>query len=356
MSTHIRETGINPNHWYMIAKSDDVKKRPIARMIWQIPVALFRDSQGSVHALEDRCPHRMVRISHGQVVNGNIECPYHGWCFDTAGNCVHIPSLQSRERLPDCSIRSLPVVEKHGFVWIFPGDPHLSNHVQPIEMNEWEQLDQVMSAAKLSCRAHFSFVIENLMDMYHGHLHGQYQTWTVESLKEVIRGEDYVEARYMAKAYYRVDRGSSIFQLFLPFLRTPYSAPLKVTYKYPHWKANLGDEFRLYCLFCPIGEKETEAYLVHFTSLHHYTALNKAPEKIRRIIKRSLNNIAKRLLEGLIRQDVLMVEEEQLAFERQPERRPLELNRTLVAVQKLIRQQASNTANPYNPSRNVEQR
>jgi phenylpropionate dioxygenase-like ring-hydroxylating dioxygenase large terminal subunit len=338
---HIRKTGINPNHWYVIAKSDDVKKRPTGRMIWNVPVALFRDSKGCIHALEDRCPHRMVRISHGQVVNGIIECPYHGWCFDTIGNCVRIPSLHSREKLPACRIRSFPTVEKHGFVWIFPGDPERSHHVQPMEMNEWERLDQVVSVARLSCRAHFSFVIENLMDMYHGHLHGRYQTWIAENLLEVTRGEGSVEAGYEAKTYYRVDRGSSLLQLFLPFLRKPYDTSLKVTYQYPHWKARLGDEFKLYCLFCPVGEKETAAYLVHYTSLHHYSALTKAPEKIRRFVKRSMKNIAKRLLEGLIRQDVVMIEEEQLAFERNPEQKPLEVNRTLVAVQKLIRQQAS---------------
>jgi phenylpropionate dioxygenase-like ring-hydroxylating dioxygenase large terminal subunit len=217
-----------------------------------------------------------------------------------------------------------------------------------MEMSEWERLDQVASVAKFSCRAHFSFVIENLMDMYHGHLHRKYQTWTTESLVEVVRDKDYVEANHEATAYHRMDRGWPILQLFLPFLRKPYRTPLTVTYRYPHWTAKLGEDFKLYFLFCPVSEKETEGYFVHYTSLRHRKLLSAAPVSIRRIVKRALTDIARPLLQGLTRQDVVMIEEEQLAFETQPERRALELNRTLVAVQKLIRQQVASAANMDN--------
>lgn len=344
LPTHIRETAINPNHWYVIARSTEVKNKPLSRTIWSEPVALFRGEDGQVHALEDRCPHRMVRVSYGQVVNGQLECPYHGWRFNAGGKCVHIPSLESRQKLPDCGMRSYPVFERHGFVWIFPGGRERSLERLPMGLPEWDDLGQIVSVAKIACRAHFSFLIENLMDMYHGHLHARYQTWTARSLQEVIREEERVVARYRADAYYKIDHGWSALQLFIPGLRHNYPVPLTVTYEYPHWKARLGDEFRLYCLFCPVSREFTEAYLIHFTSLHHYRFLSKAPEGVRRFVKRSLRNVAKRLLNGIVRQDVTMMEEEQGAFERDPARRPLELNRTLVAVQQLIQKQAAASA------------
>ena len=90
-SGHIRRAGINPNCWYMIAKSSEIQQRPVKREIWNQPVVLFRTGQGELHGLEDRCAHRLVRLSHGQVIDDKIECAYHGWQFNGTGRCVHIP-------------------------------------------------------------------------------------------------------------------------------------------------------------------------------------------------------------------------------------------------------------------------
>ena len=73
-------------------------------------------------------------------------------------------------------------------------------------MNEWDDLNEISSFVTLRTRAHFSYLIENLMDMYHGSLHAQYQVWTAESLKEVVEGENQVSATYQATTYYRGKR------------------------------------------------------------------------------------------------------------------------------------------------------
>lgn len=336
----IREIVINPHHWYVVAQSTEVKRDPVGTMIWEQPVCLFRDSEERVHAIEDRCPHRLVRISHGQVIGGSVECPYHGWRFGTDGQCVYVPAMDSNSLPEGCHVKAYPVREQDGFVWIFPGRPELARDTEPMRMMEWDDLDAIASTARMSCEAHFSFVVENLMDMYHGHLHQQYQTWTVNALEEVVRREGSVEARYAATGYYKIDRFWSALQLLLPALRTPYQASLVVTYHYPHWRARLGDEFTLYGVFCPVGPRETKGYLVHYTSLHHLSALQKAPLTVRRMVKRYLGNIATGLLEKLISQDLPMVEEEQRAYDTQPERKPLELNRTVHAVQRLMRREA----------------
>jgi phenylpropionate dioxygenase-like ring-hydroxylating dioxygenase large terminal subunit len=94
------------------------------------------------------------------------------------------------------------------------------------------------------------------------------------------------------------------------------------------------------CLFCPTSETHTKAYLIHFTSLNAFWRLHKLPVAFRRFVKDSLFGAAQRLLDGLVEQDILMIEQEQQAFLRNPQRRNVELNRTIVAVQKLIKYQA----------------
>ena len=344
LTGHLRRAGINPNCWYMIAKSSEIKECLLGREIWRQPVVLFRTATGEIRALEDSCAHRMVRLSHGRIVDGDIECIYHGWRFDAAGRCVHIPHLAAKPTLPDCGVRTFPVMERHGFVWIYPGDPCSTDGVSPMAMTEWDDLNEIHSVARLTCRAHFSYLVENLMDMYHGRLHAQYQVWTAQALREVLQTENQVTAKYDATTYYRVKNLSSILELFIPWLRKLHAAPLTVTYDYPNWRSALGDDFKIFCLICPVNERLTDAYLIHYTSLGKFAALNDLPPAVRRLIKSALNNVARRLLQNLVRQDVLMIEEEQAAFDKNPLRQPFEVNRTILRVQQLIHRQAANAA------------
>ena len=54
-------------------------------------LVLFRDRSGSICTFIDRCPHRGVALSLGKIDHGEIVCPFHGWRFDGAGQCTHVP-------------------------------------------------------------------------------------------------------------------------------------------------------------------------------------------------------------------------------------------------------------------------
>ena len=157
-----------------------------------------------------------------------------------------------------------------------------------------------------------------------------------------MEAENQVSATYEAMTYYQVKDLGSILQLFIPSLRRLHSTPLTVTYEYPNWKSALGEDFKIYCLICPVNERLTDAYLIHYTSLAKFKGLNDAPLPIRRLLKRALSNVAKQLLANLVRQDVLMIEEEQAAFDQDPLRQPFEVNRAIRRVQQLVRRQAVN--------------
>lgn len=344
-SRDVRQLGINPNHWYVVARSSEVTNKPISVVIWQqaiaqapaAGIALYRDDTGKIHALEDRCPHRQVKLSHGQVIDNQLECAYHGWRFNSAGECAAVPYLADNQKLPNCQIRHYPVKEQDGFIWLYPGDTTPTS--EPMGLPEWEHLNYIASVAVINCQAHYSYLIENLMDMYHGHLHQDLQAWAEASLQDIDETDERVDAHYIAQSYYKIDKIWSISQLFFPALRKLHPEPLDVSYIYPHWVSTLGKDFKIYCLFCPISATETKAYLIHFTSLNAFWRLHKLPVWFRRFIKNSLFNAAKKLLEGLVIQDVEMIEEEQQAYLQNPQRRNYELNRALVSVQRLIRTQ-----------------
>jgi phenylpropionate dioxygenase-like ring-hydroxylating dioxygenase large terminal subunit len=336
---NIRKLGINLNHWYVVARSSELQNQPLAVTFWHQSIVLYRDNQGIVHALEDRCPHRQVKLSHGRVIGEYLECAYHGWQFAANGECAAVPYLAENQKLPNCKIPSYPVKEQDGFIWLFPGNID-ALPIKPVGVPEWEHLNYIATVSVIECQAHFSYLIENLMDMYHGHLHQDYQAWTDAELQDIEENANRVDAHYQAQSYYRIDKIWSISQLFFPALRRLHPEPLDVSYVYPHWVSTLGKDFKIYCLLCPISETETRAYLIHFTSLNAFWRLHKLPVWFRKFVKDSLFGSAQKLLDGLVRQDVLMIEEEQQAYLNNPECRNYELNRALVSVQKLIRNQA----------------
>jgi phenylpropionate dioxygenase-like ring-hydroxylating dioxygenase large terminal subunit len=336
----VRKQEINPNYWYVVARSNQVKTQPLGVKIWHENIVLFRDSLNKIHALEDRCPHRQVKLSHGKVIDNYLECIYHGWQFAADGFCVKVPYLSPDQKLPSCQLRCYPVQELNGFIWLFPGDSHLATQTQPLAIPEWEHLNYIATVSTIHCQAHYSFLIENLMDMYHGHLHQNWQAWTDAKLEEIQLNENKVDAIYQAKSYYKIDKIWSISQLFFPQLRKLHPEKLTVSYSYPHWYSTLGEDFKIYCLFCPVSLTETQAYLIHFTSLNAFWRLHKLPVSFRRFVKNSLFGSAQTLLDGLVEQDIQMIEEEQLAYEQNIQRKAYEFNSAILKVQQLIHQQA----------------
>ena len=337
----VRRAPINPNHWYVVAQSSELKDRPLGVVLWHEQIVLYRDRSHIVHALEDRCPHRQVRLSHGQVQGNQLECVYHGWQFDGTGACTEVPYLSEKQQLPNCRLRTYPVREQDGFIWLFPGAVEQADSVPLMGLPEWDHLNYIASYTTINTQAHFSFLIENLMDMYHGRLHDNLQAWANPVLRDLDTSPARVDAHYDAESYYKIDKIYSVGQLFIPAMRQLRSTNLDVSYVYPHWQSVLGNDFKIYCLFCPISETHTNAYLVHFVSLGAFHRLHKLPVPFRRFVKNRLFNAARGLLAGLVEQDVLMMEDEQRAFEAMPQRKGPEFNQAVTKVQQLIYHQAN---------------
>ena len=80
---------------------------------------------GVVVALPDRCPHRYSPLSAGCVVDGTIQCAYHGYRFDGGGRCVLVPALGADAAIPPkANIRAAHSVrERYGLVWLAPDEP-----------------------------------------------------------------------------------------------------------------------------------------------------------------------------------------------------------------------------------------
>ena len=89
----IAQEGHLKNYWYAAGTSKDVGvKKPIKRIIFNIPIVLWRTKDAKLSALLDRCAHRNAPLSAGRIRDCGIVCPYHGWVFGQNGQCSNIPS------------------------------------------------------------------------------------------------------------------------------------------------------------------------------------------------------------------------------------------------------------------------
>jgi len=81
------------NQWYIILESSEVKQgKPVGVTRMGEKLVLWRDAEGKVVCMKDQCPHRGVALSCGKLIDGLIECPFHGFQFDGSGRCTLIPA------------------------------------------------------------------------------------------------------------------------------------------------------------------------------------------------------------------------------------------------------------------------
>lgn len=111
------------NFWYIACVADDLRPGPKAVRLFGEHYVLWRDGSGQAAAAVDRCAHRNAPLSEGEVKGGCLACPYHGWSYDAEGRCNRIPSLADGRPIPaSAKIKTLPVCEQDGYVWVCPGD------------------------------------------------------------------------------------------------------------------------------------------------------------------------------------------------------------------------------------------
>jgi phenylpropionate dioxygenase-like ring-hydroxylating dioxygenase large terminal subunit len=156
--------------WYAAAWSDEVMSVPLERTLCGEKLVLFRRSDGHVAALSGVCPHRFASLARGKLLpSGNLQCPYHGLQFDSAGRCVHNPHgpVPSSVRLANYTS-----VERHGLVWLWWGESTNANTDLIPDFACMEDPKYRTIHGTIMTRGHYELVTDNLMDLSHvGFLH-----------------------------------------------------------------------------------------------------------------------------------------------------------------------------------------
>ncbi|SFJ10603.1 Rieske (2Fe-2S) protein [Celeribacter neptunius] len=104
--------------WVPVALSKMIEPGTSAGVVAEgAEIVVWRDTSGTAHAWEDRCPHRGMKMSFGFVRGDHIACLYHGWEYDESGTCQYIPAHPDLEVPKSICVARYGVAESGGMIW-----------------------------------------------------------------------------------------------------------------------------------------------------------------------------------------------------------------------------------------------
>lgn len=151
--------------WYPIAFSHEVTDRPFAAKLLDERLVLFRLSDSSIVAARDLCLHRGAPLSLGWVENDELQCKYHGICYDKSGQCTRIPAQPDAAIPARLKLTTYAVTERYGLVWVRLVD---NGSVHFPDFQEWNDPDYIqVLPASVAIEAAAGRQVEGFLDVSH---------------------------------------------------------------------------------------------------------------------------------------------------------------------------------------------
>lgn len=163
---------MNFSHWYIACFLEELEsKNPLSKKILGKDVVIFKSKNGEISVLEDRCCHRNVKLSLGEVKDNHIVCGYHGWEYNCEGKCAKIPSLPKEKEIPrTIQLKKYTTKVKYQAVWVWMGNAGEENLVEIPPLEELDKYQFVFNYHFV--KADLRLTAESLFDAYHiGHVH-----------------------------------------------------------------------------------------------------------------------------------------------------------------------------------------
>ncbi len=154
------------NVWYVAADATEVTRTLKRIRVLGEEIVIYRKESGEPAALEDACPHRKLPLSMGRLQGDEVECGYHGLTFDCAGACTRVPG---QERIPpSIRVKSYPVLDRFGLVWIWMGDPALASEDKLFPVEHYGEAGWTVSrGAPIDIACNYLLITDNLLDPSH---------------------------------------------------------------------------------------------------------------------------------------------------------------------------------------------
>lgn len=325
----VRAAGMDPNYWYAVSLDSKLAKGQVVEVkFWHASVALYRDSKGELHAMENRCAHRQIKLSKGQVVGDRLVCDYHGWEYDPSGKLAKVPHELFGHRMPQCKLKNFAVRVRYGLIWIFFGDQDKAWDTPLPPAPELEQANPwACVPIEFTWNAHHSMIMDNVSDFTHEYLHRRYKPFTNAKLTSLKTEGDTVSLSYDTAV-----GGGKLTSLFMDKKNVGMDS-IELAYEYPYQRSNTNDYIKHWCLVLPEDERTTKVFfLFYFKSFNVPFTPLKFPRRLMQPIIKMANLVH---VIPLLEQDGTACAEEQAGYERHYDAPLAELSPAVNAFQAL---------------------
>lgn len=260
------------NQWYVILESREVKKgKPIGFTRMGEKMVAWRLNQGKVVIQGDVCPHRGAALHQGEIKNGHIMCPFHGFEYDPNGTCQLIPAIGKNSNPPKAfHVKTYPSEERHGYIFIWYGDIREQYPPLPV-FEELENSGYKYADYKERWAVHYSRAIENQLDVFH--LPFPHKTTIGRSNRTVSDGPltKFEDGKMDIWVFNRADndgKAKKASELNQP-LRPPF-----LHFRFPHlWQNHISDDMRITVYFTPIDDENTIMYTRYYQKFLNFPVI-----------------------------------------------------------------------------------
>jgi Phenylpropionate dioxygenase and related ring-hydroxylating dioxygenases, large terminal subunit len=154
------------NAWYVAGWSHELAaETPFAISILGERIVIWRTASGALHALEDRCVHRLAPLSLGRCEGERLRCMYHGLLFDADGKAVEIPGQP--QVTPQARVRRYAVVDRHSWLWVWMGEAEEADERLIPPAVGLDHPDYILGHGHLDYAAEARLINDNLLDFSH---------------------------------------------------------------------------------------------------------------------------------------------------------------------------------------------
>lgn len=323
-----RVAGLDPNYWYAALLSSELAPGEVKEVIfWRRSFAVFRGQDGTLRCLENRCAHRNLKLSLGQVEGCSVRCAYHGWAYDGTGALVDMPHNDFGKKLK-VALTTFPIQERYGLIWIFPGDIALSQQRQIPRIPEIEgQSGWAYDVIDFLWHGHHSLIIDNVSDFTHGYLHRKWRPFEGDELLGIEESEDRVLLQYNSKI-------AAARMMDLVIDRKQYKGTSHYScYEYPYQWSNTEEFVKHWLFLLPQDERTTRVFFLFYYRDFKVPFLPlKMPQRLMTpLIKLGHTYMVRPLFD----EDGWAVQREQEAYERHWDAPVAEVNPQVTAYQRL---------------------
>jgi len=195
--------------WAGLAVAADVPQIGDAKPIefLGIPLLLVRDRDNTVRVFQNSCRHRgMILVSDPKKIEGAIRCPYHSWCYSTAGKLVSTPHVggAGHNTHPAINKDELGLTEVRSHIYFDIVFINVDGKADPFDivhadlLARWREFDQPLyhggpeSHFDLEVQTNWKLAVENYCESYH-------LPWVHPGLNSYSRLEDHYHIQAQGK-------------------------------------------------------------------------------------------------------------------------------------------------------------